>query len=120
QLSSRRDVQQLVIRDAAPEEERQPGRELDVADLERRAARESGWLAFDAEKKLRADEQPLERALDARVEARLVAALVKEGQQVAKIGVARRPSIRESRQREQDLSCASSIVLRAAEDASPA
>ena len=63
-------VEQLVVGNAAPQEERQARRELEVADAVRPRRRGAGRIALDAEQELRADEQPLERQLDARVEAR--------------------------------------------------
>ena len=46
--------QQLVVRNAAPEEERQPRRELEIADAVGAARRDAGRLALDAEEELRA------------------------------------------------------------------
>ena len=61
-------VEQLVVRNAAPEEERQTRGELEIADaVARRRARRSR-IALDAEQELRAGEQTLERQLDAGLE----------------------------------------------------
>ena len=62
-------VQQLVVRDAAPEEERQARRQLDVADPIRRARRRGPRVALDAEQELRARQERAQRHLDARFEA---------------------------------------------------
>ena len=59
-------LQQLVVRNAAPEEERQPRRELEVADAIGRAGRRRSRIALDAEDELRRRENPLERRFDAR------------------------------------------------------
>ena len=55
-------VEQLVVGNAAPQEERQPRRQLDVADADRpRRARRVGRIALDAEHELRAREDALQR-----------------------------------------------------------
>ena len=77
------DVQQFVVGDAAPQKKREARGELEVADAEGEPSRIcrpalSGVerVALDPEQKLRADQQPLERALDAEVEPAGVAALL--------------------------------------------
>ena len=92
--------EQLVVGNAAPEEERQARRQLEVADADTTVAGGAGRLALDAEQELRADQQPLERALDAGVEAGFGAALVIERQQVLDVGLCRRPPIGAPRQRQ--------------------
>ena len=62
----RRHVEQLVVRDAAPQEERQPRRQLEIAEPVRGARRDVGRLALEAEEELRIDEHARQRALDAR------------------------------------------------------
>src|SRR5204862_394578 len=67
--------QQLVVRDAAPQEERQARCEIHVADAIRRIRRGALRLAFEPEQKLRADENAAERELDAGFERRRAALL---------------------------------------------
>ena len=69
QLASLGGRQQLIVGNAAPQKERQPRRELEVADAIRRSGRGVRRIALDAEQELGADEQAPYRALDARVEA---------------------------------------------------
>ena len=68
QLTARRDVQQLVVREAAPEEERQPRRQLQVTDRVYRAGPRIHRVALDAEQELRIDEDALQGPLDPGVE----------------------------------------------------
>ena len=56
-----RQGEQLVVRNAAPEEERQPRRQLEVADRDRRCPARAGGIELDAEQELRADEDRLKR-----------------------------------------------------------
>ena len=111
QLSLRSRVQQLVVRDAAPEKEGQTRRQLDVVDPERASGRDVGRFALDAEEELRADEQPLECAFDSGVEAALAASFLIERQQILDVRLGRRPPICAAGQREQNLFRAP-IVLR--------
>ena len=92
--------EQLVVGDAAPEEERQARCELDVADGER-----AGFarLALDAIQELRAHEQALERELNPGVEAALGAAHLVERHEIGDVGVGRRPPISAARERAQNL-----------------
>ena len=53
QLVLRGHVDELVVRQAAPEEERQPRGEFQIAQAVHRAARGGGRLAFDAQQELR-------------------------------------------------------------------
>ena len=73
QLALRRDVQQLVVRNAAPQEERQPRRQLEIADAIDRARRNRGGIWFAAEQELRARENQPQRILDADVEIPVIA-----------------------------------------------
>ena len=62
------EVDQLVVRNAAPEEERQTRSQLQVADAIRLTGGHVRWLLFSAHEKLRARQQPPKRQLDAVVE----------------------------------------------------
>ena len=63
----------------------------------------SARVALDAKQKLRADEQTLERALDAPRRTRLPRGLLVERQQILDVGVGHRPPVGAAREREQDL-----------------
>src|SRR6185312_1730897 len=76
QLTLLREREQLIVRDAAPEEERQARGEVEIAYPVRRAGGEPLRRRLDAEDKLRIGEQPLHERLDARIER---AALPAEG-----------------------------------------
>jgi hypothetical protein len=56
--------QQLVVRDAAPEEKRQARREVEVAQPVGRAGPKVRRIGLDAEQEVEADEHALERGLD--------------------------------------------------------
>ena len=73
--------QQLLVRDAAPEEERQPRRQLVVTEAERRARRDARRLAFETEEELRIDEHARDRPLDSALERAALAAVPIELQQ---------------------------------------
>src|SRR5262249_41415702 len=71
QLAAFRRGQQRLVWNAAPQEERQPRRELEVADAVDRAARRTGRILFDAEEEGRRDENALDAGLNAAIEAAL-------------------------------------------------
>ena len=60
-------IEQLVVGDRAPQKERQPRRELEIADSIGCLA---GLVALDAEQKLRRDEQRLKRVLNSSLKIR--------------------------------------------------
>ena len=68
QLPCFRHAQQFIVWNAAPQEERQPRRQLDIADPERRAGRDGVRIALDAEDELRRREHALQRHFDTRLE----------------------------------------------------
>ena len=68
QLAAHRHVEQFVVRNAAPEEERQTRRELDIGDAIRRACREMCRIDLDAEEEVGSDQHALERRLDRLIE----------------------------------------------------
>ena len=76
----RRQLEQLVVRDAAPEEERQARRQGEVVDAVQRVRRRAGWIALDSEQELRADEQPFDCPLNAGIESLRATGLVKRQQ----------------------------------------
>ena len=105
-----RDVQQLVIRDAAPQEERQTRRQLEVGDAIRRIRRDGLRLTLEAEQKLRADEDAANRQFEARLKACLSRAIAVPGQRDLKIVVGNGPSIGAPRERRDDLPGAGGLV----------
>ena len=56
-------VEQFVVRNAAPEEERQPRRELEIADAIGGVRRDAGRVLFDAEQELRAHQDGAQSAI---------------------------------------------------------
>ena len=72
-------VEELVIGDAAPEEERQPRRQLQIAYAVRAVRPDTLGVALDAKEKLRAHEETLNHPLDATLEASLGHTTVVEG-----------------------------------------
>src|SRR5438093_690460 len=69
QLSASRRLPQLVVRNAAPEKERQPRRQIEIAEAIGGACRQACGLAFHAEQETRSSQNPLDPALDAGVKA---------------------------------------------------
>src|SRR4029434_6723243 len=68
ELACRRRREQLIVGDAAPQEERQAGRQLEIADSVDAAGGNGPGFAFHAEQELRIDEHGAQRPLDAIVE----------------------------------------------------
>ena len=95
-------VEQLVVRDAAPEEERQAGRELEIADAIGRPGRDAGRVLFDAEQELRVHQHGAQGHLDPRVEVSLRARLPVELHRLLEVRVGDRPPIRPAHQRGED------------------
>ena len=93
QLPLLRQAQQLLVRDAAPQEERQTRRELDVADPIWRVRRDASGIGFDAQQELRADEQTLQRLIDPLVEAARRGAVAVERHQRLDVGGRHRTTI---------------------------
>jgi hypothetical protein len=87
-------VDELVVGQAAPQEERQPRRELEVADAIERARRRARRIVLDAEQELRRHENVGERRLHAGLEIAALRALgAVEVEQPAALGVGDRPAI---------------------------
>src|SRR5690606_1546802 len=68
QAVGRAELDVLLVRDAAPEEERQPRRELEIADAVRLAGRDIVWLELTAVDELGFREDALDDGFDAVVE----------------------------------------------------
>ena len=112
QLALRREVEQLVVGNAPPQEERQPRRQLEIAQPVDVAGLGAGRLALDAEQELRRRQQRFERALDAGVEVALAPAFAVDGQQRLDVGVGDRPAVGAPRQRGDDPARARLLVAR--------
>jgi len=63
-----RRVSQLVVGDAAPEKERQPRRQVQIAEAIGGSGRQPFGLMFDAEEETRSGQDALDPALDAGIE----------------------------------------------------
>ena len=96
-------VEELVVRNAAPEKEGEPRRQLEVADPIRGAGWDAGRIRFDAKQEMRADEHGGDRHLDPGVEVVLGACLAIERERSAEVGVGHRPPVGAAQQRTQDL-----------------
>ena len=111
-VAARGQVEQLVVRDAAPQEERQARRELEVADAIGRPRRDAGRVLFDAEQELRIHQHRAQGHLDPRVEVSLRTPLPIERHRLFQVGVGDRPAIGPADQRGQDPSGAVFFVIR--------
>src|SRR6185503_3611866 len=91
QRALRRGVEQRVVGNAAPQEERQARGELVFSKCVGGACRRIGRVDFDAVQELRADEQPAERQLDAVLERTVDVAFVVELEQFFQLGISGGP-----------------------------
>ena len=96
-------LQELLVGNAAPQEERQARRQLEVADAIRGARGNVRRIALEPEHEVRVRQNPAQRHLDALVEVPALAAGAVEGQQRRDVGVGHRTPIRAARQRRNDL-----------------
>ena len=103
QLALARQRQQFLVRDAAPEEERQARRQLEIAEAMRAARRDVRGIALDAKHESRAREDGLQGCLDARLERPLAPALIVETDERLQVGVGHRPPIRAAGQGAENL-----------------
>ncbi len=94
---------QLVVWNAAPEKERQPRGQVEIADAIGRTRSHACRLAFDAKQKAGSREDALESALDTGIETTLAAAGSVKTEQRGEVGVAHRTPIGARRERRQDL-----------------
>src|SRR5262249_43139699 len=74
QLALRCQIEQFIVGEAAPEKERQPGSQLEIAQPIRHTSRDVRRLALHSEHETRRGENASKAVLDARVEAALLAA----------------------------------------------
>jgi len=91
QLSALGEVEQFVIGNAAPQEEREARRQLELADSIRLIARDVGRFRLDAEQELRRHDQPHDSLLDAAIEVPFPAPLAIERDQRLDVGIGHRP-----------------------------
>jgi hypothetical protein len=101
QLLALSQLQEIVVRDALPQEEGQPRRELQIAQAVD-AARRIRAIFLDAQHELRRGEQRLEGAGDARVEGPAGAPLGIDRHQLVDVGFGAVAAIGAPRQVEQD------------------
>ena len=103
QPSARPQVDQLVVRQAPPKEERQPRRQLQIAQRMDLAGLRVHRPGLDSEQELRHREQRFQPALDARLEVALRAALAVRLEQRLDLRPGDRPAVRAARQRSENL-----------------
>src|SRR5262249_36135107 len=96
-------LQQFVIGDRVPQEERQVGRELEVADGVRAPWFEAGWNMLGAIEEERARKRPGERAANARIEPTVLDALLVILEQFIHVLCRHRTPICAPRERRDDL-----------------
>ncbi len=114
ELAPGREVQELIVRDAAPQEKGQARRQLEIADAICRAGPHAGWIGFDAKQKLWTHQDALDRCLNTGVEAPSGAAISVERHQRGDIGLRRRPPIRSTGERRENPPGTTLLVARAA------
>jgi hypothetical protein len=98
------DVEQLIVWDAAPQEERQPRGEIGVADAIGLTDSQRGRFVFRAVHESWRDENARQCLLDAGVEVGRLAAGLIEVHERRELGCAHRPSVRAARERREDRS----------------
>ena len=103
QLAALGQVEQLVVRDAAPEEERQAGGELDVGDAVGRVRRDAGRVRLDAEEELRVHQHRAQGHLDPRVEVPSGAGLPVQLHRLLEVRVGDRPPVGPAHERGEDV-----------------
>src|ERR1700722_10601183 len=89
--------EQCLVRNAAPEEERQPRCQVEIADAEHLAGGGVRRIVFDTEQKARIHEHPLQRELDAPLESPSALTGVKEPAERVDFGRRWRAAIRAAR-----------------------
>jgi hypothetical protein len=113
QPSARRRLEQLVVRDAAPQEERQARGELEIADAVSVAGSKGYAIALDSEQEFGIDQHALDNRLDAGVESAVAGAIV-EAEQRSDVALLGRPPERAAGKRRRDLRRTARLVLRRA------
>ena len=90
QLALLRQVQQLVVGNAAPQEEGEPRRQFQIADAIDAAGRAARRILLDAEEEVGRNQQRAQRLLDAEIEIALRAAAAIKSQQRLEVGIGHR------------------------------
>ena len=111
QLAANRRIEQLVVGNAAPEEERQPRRQLQVADAVR-ARSDLVRVQLHAEEELGIDEHGAQGLLDAVIEAARGTPFAVEGQRSLDVLGGDRPAVGATHQGGENLPCASLFIAR--------
>ena len=109
QLAVDGQLQQLVVGNRIPEEERQPGRELDVADGVAVARAQAGRHPLAAVEEERAGEQAGDGAADAAFEAAFLDAVLVVQEQLVDVLGGHRTAVGAPRERRDDLSGAARL-----------
>ncbi len=99
QLASNGGVEQFIVRDAAPQEERQSRCQFEIADSVDTARRYFLWVAFHAEQELRVGEHSGQRHCDSQVEIAFGAPFAIEGHRLVNVGFGDRPPVGAPHQR---------------------
>jgi hypothetical protein len=102
QRSARRQVEQFVVRDAAPEKEREPGGQLHAGQAVRHARLDVEWIELEAEQEVGADQDALQRRFDSTVERAAGRARIVERQQGPHVTIVDRTAVGEARQAAED------------------
>src|SRR5262249_28163600 len=108
-----READQLVVRDAAPQEERKSRGQLRIADAVRLARLDVGRFLLAAHQELRTRQNPVQGQLDAVLECSASAALLIKAHRPFEICRSRSPPERPPRQRRQYLPRAGFLLSRA-------
>ena len=112
QLALAGEIQQLIVGNAAPQEERQARSQFQIVDAIRRAGHGIGRIGLEAEQEFGARQNELERRFDAGIEAAVVvAAALVEAEQLLQIAVLERTAISAARQCREDLARAGQLIL---------
>ena len=112
QLPLRGHLQQFIVRNAAPEEERDARRQFQIAQAIGGPRRNPRRIGHDTKQEVRADEQRAQRSFDADLEAAALPAFVVEPNQAVQIRRDDRPPIGAASQRRQDLPGARRFLCR--------
>jgi hypothetical protein len=108
-LSARCEIEKLVVRNAAPQKERQPRGQLQIGEPIRVGSGTRG-IELDAEQELGADEQPFDRLPYTDIEPSFGAASFVEAQERRNIRGGHRTPERAASQRREDSFCAGCVV----------
>ena len=102
EIAPRGGIQQLLVGNAAPEEEGETRRQFEIADAIRSACRPAGRLPFDAEQELGARQDRGQTHLDARLESVAGSRRAVQLERCLQIDIRDGPPIRPPHQRRQD------------------